>query len=552
MIWNTLISVLVLAALRSSTVDAQSFTVDTSNGRIEDNFGRERIFHGWNAVWKTAPFLPATDSFNPYTSFSEEDVQLLASLGTNAVRLNVAWEGVYPTNGSTVNNTYLNQIKNIISTCERHNIFVIVDFHQDSSTARFCGNGKPLWLARSDATLNFPAPLGNGPLLPGCITGTEPVCTSNAITKAMIDSIGLNSKTIPPYVYDTTGQPNPSNQCWAFYFYQNSLSYAVSRSFQNLYDNTANQTTHFINYWRAVATALKPHANLLGYEIINEPWAGWYPDALSSLSMSELAVKGAPYVLDAMAKYGARQLAPFYEKLMSAIRAVDADKLIFWESVTFDNERPIFFNATPDRVASKSVLSYHYYQSEFEQVNHERFIDARMKDAKRLGNIGTFMTETYWNKGSTTEIDPYLYRVLDYCDLNQQSWTLWNYKLMDNKDGSTRGLFSWGPESAPVLNEDLARLVSRPYAQAVAGNTQYSFYNSTAGTYTLTYNSNPFIVEPTLIYVNTRYHYPNGNFRVSTTPRFGVRIAFNGTTQVMQVFSSYPWSTSITIRISRG
>ncbi|KAJ3408813.1 hypothetical protein HDV05_004748 [Chytridiales sp. JEL 0842] len=522
-----------------SVADAQ-FSVDTSSGRIKDRFGRERIFHGWNVVWKTAPFHPNINTFNPNTSFTEYDAQLLSSLGTNSIRLNVAWSGVYPSNGTFVNTTYLEQIRKIINICEANNIFVLVDFHQDAGSARYCGNGKPLWLARHENPLAFPAPLGNGPMIPGCVKGTEPVCTANAITTAMLNSMALNNKTVAQYRYDNwSPTPTPSSQCWAFWFFQNNLSYGVSRSFQNLYDNVNGQTDHFINYWTTVAASLKDLPNLIGYEIINEPWLGWYPEALSKLSMSELQLKGPEYVLEALSKFAGANLAPFYEKVMNAIQAVDSEKLIFWESTTLDNERPIPFNSTPAGNLAKKVLSYHYYQTEFEVVNHERFITQRMRDSKRLGGIGSFMTETYWNKGGTTSVDPYFPNVLDFCDRNLQSWQLWQYKFMDRKDGASRGLWSGGPQSDPVINEDLAKQVSRPYAPAVAGFTLLSLFNRNNGTYTLSYTATPHLIsEPTLIFLNTKYHYPNGEFNLMTLPSPSsgvVRTSFDLASQMLSV-----------------
>jgi hypothetical protein len=55
----------------------------TRDGRIIDGFGRERIFHGVNVVYKSDPYIPISDQFDPNRSFSVEDAELLQSLGLN-------------------------------------------------------------------------------------------------------------------------------------------------------------------------------------------------------------------------------------------------------------------------------------------------------------------------------------------------------------------------------------------------------------------------------------------------------------------------------------
>jgi beta-galactosidase GanA len=49
-------------------------------------------------VYKTAPYIPGFE-YNHHDSFVEEDAKTLQALGTNAIRLNVAWNGVYPEDG---------------------------------------------------------------------------------------------------------------------------------------------------------------------------------------------------------------------------------------------------------------------------------------------------------------------------------------------------------------------------------------------------------------------------------------------------------------------
>jgi hypothetical protein len=55
----------------------QNFIV---NNKIIDEFGRERIYHGMNVVYKSAPYVPLTGESgyqNPRLAFTETDAKLL-------------------------------------------------------------------------------------------------------------------------------------------------------------------------------------------------------------------------------------------------------------------------------------------------------------------------------------------------------------------------------------------------------------------------------------------------------------------------------------------
>ncbi len=52
--------------------------VDTETGYFVDEFGRFRLFHGVNVIYKLAPYYPPIlDKFDADISFSEEDAKNL-------------------------------------------------------------------------------------------------------------------------------------------------------------------------------------------------------------------------------------------------------------------------------------------------------------------------------------------------------------------------------------------------------------------------------------------------------------------------------------------
>jgi endoglycosylceramidase len=80
--------------------------VDTTTRQLVDIYGRARIFHGVNVVYKSYPYHPQNSSFDPEFSLAAEDIEFLAESGFTVVRLYVAWPGVEPAEG-IYNSTYL-------------------------------------------------------------------------------------------------------------------------------------------------------------------------------------------------------------------------------------------------------------------------------------------------------------------------------------------------------------------------------------------------------------------------------------------------------------
>ena len=97
----------------------------------------------------------------------------------------------------------------------------------------------------------------------------------------------------------------------------------------------------------SVASSFKNFSNVIGYEHINEPWAG-------DIYANPLLV--VPNVGDRMI------LGPVYEVLSNAIRQQDDEHCIFFEGVTWD-DFGVGFNSVPGGVEyrNRSILSHHYY-----------------------------------------------------------------------------------------------------------------------------------------------------------------------------------------------
>lgn len=80
--------------------------VDRNSTLLMDEFGRYRVYHGVNVVYKTPPYYPELVQYSSNFSLTHDDLTNLESWGFNMIRLYVAWEGVetYP---SLYNFTYV-------------------------------------------------------------------------------------------------------------------------------------------------------------------------------------------------------------------------------------------------------------------------------------------------------------------------------------------------------------------------------------------------------------------------------------------------------------
>jgi endoglycosylceramidase len=123
-----------------------------------DEYGRVRIFHGVNAVYKVAPYAPVFDHFDPQESLSIEDVSNLYNWGFNFVRLGTMWPGLEPVKGQ-YNTSYLAQLEEIVNALGQKDIVTLLDCHQDVLAPQYCGEGVPAWAAiPSPGSLPFPLP----------------------------------------------------------------------------------------------------------------------------------------------------------------------------------------------------------------------------------------------------------------------------------------------------------------------------------------------------------------------------------------------------------
>jgi len=267
-----------------------------------------------------------------------------------------------------------------------------------------------------------------------------------------------------------------------------------------------------VNFWVKSASVFQNNSNVIAYELINEPWAGdVFADPLRFLP----------------AFAGSKNLMPLYDNITKAIRGVDNQHIIFYEPVTWGNflHGAVVgsgFTAPPNNDPN-TVFSYHYYCPLYQTEGNNSVVtmdlcddvlaptmfDSVMDDMKTLGGA-SMLTE--WG-----EIDPRTPSgfvesgtIQGLADKHLQGWAWWGYA----------GLECYDAKGVPI--PQYVAMMSRTYAQAIAGTPISMSFNATTGDFSLCYTlptslqSLSTLATTTEVYYNPSSHYPTGA-RVATT-----------------------------------
>lgn len=280
------------------------------------------------------------------------------------------------------------------------------------------------------------------------------------------------------------------------------MTIAAATAYQDIYDNNHGMLDDLTRFWVEAAKEFKDTPGIIGYEIMNEPFAG------NIFEQPELVLPGVA---------GRRNLQRMHDAVAAGVRQVDTTHIIFYEPVTwgmiFDgNVSGSGFEHVPGGYEWKnaSAYAYHYYCMswlpgwENEPVRRKLLCDAAIApsvfravgdDIDRIGGAAMMTEGLACNQDNETQQQECIF-VQNQLDANLFSWT--DY-------GDSQGE-AW--DVHPVQQ----RLWARTYARAVAG-TPINM------TFDITKSSKPFefcflinrrIQAPTEVWTSTKFHYPSG------------------------------------------
>lgn len=124
-----------------------------------------------------------------------------------------------------------------------------------------------------------------------------------------------------------------------------------------------------------LAHTFKGKPNVIGYELINEPF------------VASRTCAGVPYNLWRRSQTERKHLQPLYDRLTKAIRAIDQRTMIWWEPVTGGGaDSGEGFKSVPAGDKEKSVMSFHSYGPNLiDGHTVQRAVELRLEQIKRLG-----------------------------------------------------------------------------------------------------------------------------------------------------------------------
>ncbi len=381
------------------------------------------------------------------------------------------WSGYNPAPG-VFNHTYIDVIKQTVQLLNDQGIYVLLDMHQDIISSKFClYDGAPRWVIdKSKPTHEYPFPLA-----PSGMQGDN--CTR-------------------------TGSPNSPCNCSAWPWSENALTVAAATAYQDIYDNKHGMLDDLTHFWVEAAKEFKDIPGIIGYEIMNEPFAG------NIFEQPDLVLSGVA---------GRRNLQRMHDAVATKVREVDTQHIIFYEPVTwgmiFDGDLSgSGFEHVPggDVWKNASAYAYHYYCMswlpgwETQPVQRKLLCDAAIapsvfravgKDIDRIGGAAMMTEGLACNQDNETQqqeciavqndLDSHLFSWTDYGDSQGEAWDVHSVQQ---------------------------RLWARTYARAVAGtpiNMTFDIMNP-AKPFEFCFLVDRRIQAPTEVWTSSRFHYPRG------------------------------------------
>jgi endoglycosylceramidase len=389
---------------------------------ITDAGGRVVVLHGTNMVYKLAPYYPSA------IGFGASDAAFLRSIGFDAVRLGVLWQAVEPQPG-VYDDGYLRHIAQTVAMLGRYGIVSLLDFHQDQYNQLFQGEGFPSWSVQDD---------------------------------------GLPPQPQLGFGADYIGMP------------------ALERAFDHFWENSPGPggvglQDRYAAAWAHVAAVFAGNRDVLGYELMNEPWPG-------SSWPSCAQTQGCP-------TFDAGPFASFYRLVIGAIRRVDRRALIWYEPQVLFN----YGSNTnlPSLEDSRLGFAFHDYCLQHDEgggtttcPTFDQMVSANA--LARVAKTGDALMETEFGATQDSQV---LEPAVERDDQEMIPWLEWAFCGCNDPTTSGPGaeqaivIDPAKPASGSNLVLPTLRILVEPYPQLVAGTPTSWGFDRAARTFSLRYST---------------------------------------------------------------
>jgi endoglycosylceramidase len=285
--------------------------------------------------------------------------------------------------------------------------------------------------------------------------------------------------------------------------------------------------------WKALATRFAKDPTIIGYDIINEPYAGSDFEALEALSRVVPEDGGKSKTFDQT------KLGPFYQRMIDAIRTVDPDHWVFLEPRygAPGNGSPSYLPVLKDPRAGEPhlVLAPHLYSTSGEAFGGYTPNDPTVmlweqeRTTERAAQRSPVLLGEWWAFSWTaTNARPFAEEILAMADRMSIGWAYWSYG-----PGT--------PDSASLYAEDgtdnpAADVVIRPYPRAIAGEPGPWSFDPTTHVLDLKFDQKTGVSGATEIFLPEARVYPKGwTLTVDSDPEGKWSSTFDKTTGIVSV-----------------
>lgn len=441
-----LIVALVLAVLGATTppasADEDAPQLRRQGRWLVDEQGRVVIVHGFNLVWKLAPYVPPATA----EGFTAADAEWLARHGFNGVRLGTLWAGITPDAPGVGDPSYRAGWQRVMDLLAERDIWMQLDMHQDQWHETYGGEGVPDWAVHRPPLLSL---------------------------------LGLPPLNLPfPIGYWTP---------------ENSLV------FDDFWANRHRGIDDWAAAWKIAAGWWKDQPRLMGYDLLNEPWMGleWLSclttgcqgsyakelqPAYEKVTRAIRQVDGENIVWWEPQQLAAGQKVPTYLEPMVGEQQLGYSWHNYCQDVFLESQGLPFGNVENCWDFSQERTTTALAQA------------ARIDAAPMMSEWGAT------DNVRAVEIDAAV------ADRNLMGWTHWAYKQWQDPTTAddAQGMFHDDTDFASVKTEKLKVLV-RTYAQATAGTPLAMSFDAATGAFSYRYRPHA-STAPTEIFVSPLHY----------------------------------------------
>lgn len=254
---------------------------------------------------------------------------------------------------------------------------------------------------------------------------------------------------------------------------------------ENFWANTAapdgiGLQDHYAAAWQHVAQRMKANSRLV-YELFNEPSPGYVDTAPCALPIG-------------CTEFDTLKLAPMYQKVLQAVRQVDATRLIFVEpSAFFGLDARTWLPSMNDPQVG---FAFHDYCAlALVPIPGVPPQPCDVLTSITLSNAQAHFDSTgeanLMNEFGAGDSNQVVAGLLDHADQSMLSWMHWAYWAQDFGAVATYGLsndLSKAPEGDNI-KQDLLKVLTRPSPRLIAGTPQSWSWDASTSTFSAAYSN---------------------------------------------------------------